>query len=60
MQTMVKTNVDKLRQRALQRHISFTNQKNDDDVQTENNYFDEMKDMMYRQIIEEEQWNQEN
>ncbi len=54
MQTAIKNDMSNLRDRALQRFISFPNQKTSEDTKVENNFFDEVKEKMYNQIAEDE------
>lgn len=57
MQSMVKKDMDNLKKRALQRRISFPNQKTIEDVKIENEFFDEVKKKMYERIVEDKRWN---
>ena len=57
MQSMVKKDMDNLKKRALQRRISFPNQKTIEDVKIENDFFDEVKKKMYERIVEDKRWN---
>ena len=57
MQSMVKKDMDTLKKRALQRRISFPNQKTIEDVKIENEFFDEVKKKMYERIVEDKRWN---
>lgn len=57
MQTAICEKVAALHERALKRRISFPNQKDEKDIETERELFDEMKEEMYRQIAEDKKWN---
>ena len=57
MQSMVKKDMDNLKKRALQRRISFPNQKTIEDVKIENEFFDEVKKKMYERIVEDKRCN---
>ena len=57
MQVMVKKDMDNLKKRALQRRISFPNQKTTEDAKVENAFFEDAKKKMYEQIAEDERWN---
>ena len=57
MQTMVNENMNDLKKRALQRRISFPNQKTIEDARIENDFFDDAKKKMYEQIMEDKRWN---
>lgn len=57
MQETVREKVIALSQHALQRKNSFPKQKSSEDVEVENDFFDDMKDAMYAQIVEDFAWN---
>lgn len=57
MQTAIREKVAALNKRALQRRISFPNQKDEKNIRIENELFDEMKEEMYKQIAEDKKWN---
>lgn len=53
MQTIIRDKLSALNERALQRRNSFPNQKDEEDVRVQNDFFDEMKEEMYKQIAED-------
>ena len=57
MQTVVSDSMNNLRKRALKRRISFPNQKTEEDVKVENEFFENVKKKMYEQIAEDKKWN---
>ena len=57
MRTAINKSMNNLKKRALERRISFPNQKSIEDVKIENDFFDNVKKKMYEQIMEDKRWN---
>lgn len=57
MQAEIRIKINDLKNRAKQRLSSFPDEKDVESVKVENDFFEDLKEQTYSQIMEEETWN---